>query len=135
MRPRTIGLFLTAWIGFAFCACSNSPSTATSSTSGSTGTGGAPNCDGLWFVDGDDGGTTCDICMRENCCAELAACGTEHCLRCATYGGVLCCGGGGGCDDVAAQWHPTRYCAADKCQPTCFPTCLPGFCPDGGDGG
>jgi hypothetical protein len=134
MRPRTIGAFFAFWIGAGFVACSTSPGTSTSSASSSTGTGGAPNCDGLWLVVGQDGGDPCDYCMRDKCCAELAACATEHCLICASLGGDLCCGGGG-CGDVDPAWRVTRHCAAVECQPTCFPTCFPGSCPDAGDDG
>jgi hypothetical protein len=135
MRLRALGLLLPLGSVVAFFACSTSPTTSTSSSSGTTGAGGAPNCDGLWFAWGGDGDTDCDMCAREKCCAELAACGTDHCLLCSTLGGQVCCGGGGGCDDVDPQWRITRRCASEKCQPECFPTCAPGFCPDGGDGG
>jgi hypothetical protein len=128
MRLHAVGLLLPLWSVFAFFACSTSP---TSSASSSTGTTGTANCDDLWFVDGLDGGDPCDVCMRDKCCAELAACGTEHCLLCSTYAGVCC----DGCSDVDPQWRITRRCAGEKCQPTCFPTCFPPHCPDGGDGG
>ncbi|MFO0755529.1 MAG: hypothetical protein U0359_03510 [Byssovorax sp.] len=133
MRFRAIGLLIAFWAGASLAACSTPPSTSTSSSTGTTGTGGAPNCDGLWFVSGSDGGHPCEICMHEKCCAEWAACGEEHCLECASGGGDPCCNAP--CADVDLEWHAARRCASEKCGDTCFPTCVPGFCPDGGDGG
>lgn len=128
-----IGLLVGFWSGVVLFACSTSPSSSTSSTTGTTGTGGTPRCDGLFFAIGYDAADPCNVCVQENCCAELAACPTEHCLECSSYGGDPCCGGG--CGDSKSSWNILRTCAATLCQPTCFPSCAPGFCPDAGDGG
>jgi hypothetical protein len=133
MLSRTIGLLLVAWGGVLFFACSTSPGTSTSSTTGTTGTGGAPSCDGLIFAIGDDAADPCNACVIEKCCAELAACRSEHCRECADYGGDPCCGTP--CGDTKSPWNVLRTCAGTICQPHCFPSCFPGFCPDAGDDG
>lgn len=133
MRFRLIGFLVAFWSAAVFAACSTPPAGSTGTTTGTTGAGGAPQCEGLFFIFYEDAGNPCNACVLDKCCAELAACPTEHCLMCADYGGDPCCGGG--CGDTKSPWNVLRTCAGTLCQPICFPTCVPGFCPDAGDGG
>ena len=125
MRPRTIGLLLAFWSGVVFLACSTSPNNSTSTT----GTGGAPNCDGILFGAMEDAGHPCNVCVTQNCCAELAACSTEHCRECSVNGGGI------DCASTKQIWNTLRTCASDFCQTDCWPPCFPGFCPDARDDG
>ncbi len=129
MQPRTIGLLLAFWGGVVFLACSTSPTSSTSSA----GTGGAPNCEGILLGADEDAGHPCNVCVTQNCCAELAACSTEHCRQCAVIGGDSCCGNS--CGSTKPIWNTLRTCASDFCQTECWPPCFPGFCPDAGDDG
>lgn len=81
MRSLLIGFALFATPGLVFVACGQDPASAATSTSG---TGGAPNCEGVYIViDDKDGGDPCDICLHDNCCAELANCRDKACIDCA----------------------------------------------------
>ncbi len=85
MRPIMIVLASFSASALLFAACGqDTQSTATSTGSASSGgTGGAPNCEGTHLVLHSDGGDPCDICMREMCCAEMAACREYSCVLCA----------------------------------------------------
>jgi len=57
MRPLLVGLAIFSASGLLFAACSQDPTSAATG-----GTGGAPNCEGVYIVYGDeDGGEPCDI--------------------------------------------------------------------------
>jgi hypothetical protein len=80
MRYLLIALALCSASGVLIAACSQDPTSAATSTSG---TGGAPNCEGVYFVSDDkDGGNPCDICLHDNCCAESADCRDQACINC-----------------------------------------------------
>lgn len=80
MRPILVGFALFSLSGVLFAACGQDPGTA---ATGASGTGGAPNCEGVYIVDGDtDGGEPCDICLHENCYAELSNCRDKACIDC-----------------------------------------------------
>jgi hypothetical protein len=81
MRPLTIGLVLLLVPGLAFSACSQDPG---SQTAGSA-TGEAPNCDAVTVIYGFDAGNSCDVCLHEKCCAQVAACPDKACLDCVNY--------------------------------------------------
>ena len=122
MRPLLIGIALFSTSAILFAACSQdstgttSTSTSTSTTSGTSGTGGAPNCEGIYFVDSDkDGGHPCDICLHDNCCAEAADCRDEDCIECVNY--------------LLPKCGPKPR-AVSKCLYTyCQPICSPGWAP------
>ena len=128
MRFRLIGFLVALWGATVFAACSTPPSGSTSTTTGTTGTGGAPQCEGLYFISYEDGGDPCNACVLEKCCAELAACSSEHCRICADVGGP-------DCGSTKSPWNILRTCAGTLCQPACWPMCIPEVCPDAGDGG
>ncbi len=115
MRPILIVLASFAASALLFAACGDGPestATSTTSTTGASGTGGAPNCEGTYLVIGGDGGDPCDFCMREQCCAEMAACREYSCVLCAN----LSTGGGCGPESRIAE-----DCANAKCLSTCTP--------------
>ncbi len=114
MRPLQIGLAVFSAVGLLFAACSQDPgSTAT----GTSGTGGVPNCDGIYIDLSDkDGGSDCDICMREKCCAELTTCRDHACLVCANDSGGTGCG---------SQYKIAEDCANTRCLATCSPGVQP----------
>ena len=115
MRPIVIVLATFSASALLVAACGQGPdSTATSatSTSSASGTGGAHNCDGTYLVLGADGGHPCDICMREQCCAEMAACREYECVLCANDSTGAGCG---------PESRIAEDCANAKCQPTCSP--------------
>ena len=109
MRPLLLGLAIFSTFGLLFAACNQDPGSAATSTSG---TGGAPNCDGIYVVMEDDGGNPCDVCMHENCCAELTKCRDYACLLCANYGTGMGC---------PYQSKILDDCASDHCLSTCSP--------------
>jgi hypothetical protein len=77
MRPILIGFALFPLSVILFAACGPTPGSA------ATGTGGAPNCEGVYIVEGDtDGGEPCDICLHDNCCPELSNCRDKACIDC-----------------------------------------------------
>jgi hypothetical protein len=110
MRPLLIGLAICSASGLLFfAACSLDPTSAATGTSGSTG--GAPNCEGAYIVYNSDGGNDCDICLHDNCCAEIAHCRDKSCIDCVNHL-VPSCG------------HDPRVvnnCLYRYCQPTCSP--------------
>jgi hypothetical protein len=105
-------------LGLAVGACGQDP------TSGG-GDGGPPNCQGINYVFEDkDGGDPCDICIRDQCCPQVAACRENHCVECVS---------GGGGPDCPPQADAVINCAAEHCGVTCHI-----YPPDGGsstDGG
>lgn len=90
MRPLQIGLAILATVGVVVAACSQDPGSAATSTSGTSGTGGAPNCDGIVIVDGEDAGNSCDVCLHKKCCAEVANCADTYCKDCVNFSSVEC---------------------------------------------
>ena len=107
MRPLLIVLAIFSAFGLIFAACSQDPTSAASS-----GTGGAPNCEGVYLVDGDkDGSAPCDICLHENCCAEIANCRDKECIECVNYLQPSCREPARRVDD----------CLYKYCQPICSP--------------
>jgi len=110
MRPLVIGLTVFSSVCLLFVACSQDP---TSAATGTSGTGGAPNCEGVYIVYGDeDGGDTCDICLHDNCCAELALCRDQSCIDCVN-------------ELLPSCREPSRMvddCLHRFCQPICLPT-------------
>ncbi len=86
MRPLLIGLAIFSASGLLFAACSQDPISAAS------GTGGAPTCEGVYIVYGEDGGNPCDICLHENCCNELAFCRDKVCIACVNNFDPRSCG-------------------------------------------
>jgi hypothetical protein len=110
MRPLLLGLAIFSTFGLLFAACSQDTVSAATSTSG---TGGAPNCVGIYLDLGDkDGSAPCDICMYENCCAELATCRDHACLVCANYSSGMGC---------TSQYKVAEDCANTRCLATCSP--------------
>ena len=110
MRTVLIGFAFLVGPILVFAACSQDPISAATSTSG---TGGAPNCDGVYLVLNDkDGGHPCDICVHDNCCAEMAACRDKACLLCANNSS------GAGC---TWQSKHVEDCANQHCLSTCSP--------------
>jgi hypothetical protein len=100
-----------------FVACSQDPGSATTgATSSASGTGGAPNCEGINFVDFDmDASHPCDVCLHDNCCPEAADCRDEACIECLNHL-VPSCG--------------PKPRALDKClYAYCQPVCSPGWPP------
>lgn len=79
MRPVIVGVSFFAVIGLLIAACGQDPAT---STTGTTGTGGAPNCEAVIIVEGEDAGNTCDVCLHKKCCAEVAGCADKYCKDC-----------------------------------------------------
>ena len=125
MRSFLIGLAFLTSLGFTFVACSEEP-TGSSSSSSASGTGGAPNCDGVYLVYGDeDGGDPCDICLHEECCAEIADCRDETCKSCVNFPES-------GCSIMSMI---AFNCAADRCGPTCAPGWPPSTVASSGAGG
>jgi hypothetical protein len=86
MRHLLFGLAIFSSVGFAFAACGHEPGTAATSAGSSSagGTGGAPNCEGIYFVyDDKDGSDTCDICLHDHCCPQIADCRDDKdCIDC-----------------------------------------------------
>jgi hypothetical protein len=81
MRAYQAGFALFCALGFAFCACSGD--VPTGSTASSSGSGGA-ECQRLSYA--QSGSDACELCLKANCCSELAACETlERCPHCVTY--------------------------------------------------
>ena len=113
MRPILIVLATFSASALLFAACGqDTQSTATSTTTGATGTGGAPNCEGTYLVLGGDGGDPCDFCMREKCCAEMAACREYSCVLCANNST------GAGCGPESVD---VETCSNARCLSTCSP--------------
>ncbi len=110
MRPELIGLAPFVGLGFAFIACGQDPSTTATSSSSASGAGGAPNCMGVNLVYGDDAGTDpCDICLHKECCAELANCSDEICIKCTISPQSWC---------SERAWIANQ-CASDHCYSPC----------------
>lgn len=82
MRQLTIGFALLLGPGLALFACSQDPA---SQTTGSSGSGGTPNCEDVTVVDGYDAGNRCDVCLRKECCAIVAACADKTCIDCVNF--------------------------------------------------
>jgi hypothetical protein len=102
-----------------FVACGQDTGSTSTSTSGSaSGTGGAPNCEGVYFVDGDtDGGEPCDICLLKYCCASAAECRDKPCIDCVNY--------------LQASCGPKPRAVNDCLYTYCQPICSPGWPPTG----
>ncbi len=116
MRPLLIGLAICSAASFFF-ACSQDPASATTgATSSASGTGGAPNCEGINFVDFDkDASHPCDICLHDNCCAESADCRDKACIECVNHL-VPSCG---------PKPRAVDKCLYTYCQPICSRGGLP----------
>lgn len=113
MRPLLSGLIVFSTSGLIFVACGQEP---TSAATGTSGTGGAPNCEGVYLVYGDeDGGDPCDICLHAECCPELSNCRDEACISCANFPEL-------GCGENAKA---ARRCADERCLSTCAPATTP----------
>lgn len=119
MRPRPLFIVLASFSTSAllFAACGHETESTATSTTGSTatsasGTGGAPNCEGTYLVLGADGGHPCDVCMREQCCAEMAACREYSCVLCAN-------------DSTGSGCGPESRIAEDCANAKCLSTCTP----------
>jgi hypothetical protein len=122
MRPVLIGLALLVAPGLVFAACGQDPSTAATGSSAS-GTGGAPNCDGVYYIYSDkDGGHPCDICLHEKCCAELANCKDPACIECVISVQPAC----------SLRSSIAKNCVIDRCVSECSGGPPPGA---GGAGG
>lgn len=114
MRIVIAGFALLAGPSLFFAACSQDSTSAATSTSG---TGGAPNCDGVYLVLTDkDGGHPCDICVHDNCCAEMAACRDKACLLCAN-------------NSTGPDCTPQSKAVDDCSYRFCLSTCSPGWHP------
>jgi hypothetical protein len=113
MRLILIGSALFSASILLFAACSQDPGNATASaTSSTSGTGGAPNCEGIYFVDFDkDGSQPCDICLHDNCCAEAAECRDPGCIECVNYLQPSC----------GPKPRAVNECLYTYCQPVCSP--------------
>ena len=126
MRPLLIGLVVFSASGVLYAACSPDPGTTTStstSTSSASGTGGAPNCEGIYFIDFDkDGGHPCDICLHDNCCAEAADCRDEDCIECVNNLLPKC----------GPKPRAVNTCLYTYCQPLCSPGWSPTSTSTGG---
>ena len=107
MRLLLVGLAIFSVSGLIVAACSQDPTSAATG-----GTGGTPNCEGVYIVYGDeDGGDTCDICLHDNCCAELSHCRDQACIDCVN-------------ELVQSCREPSRKvdaCMYRYCQPICSP--------------
>lgn len=125
MRAALIGFLFLMGPAIVVAACGqDSVSAATSSSSGSTG--GAPSCEGVYIVYGDkDGGHPCDLCLYDNCCAELANCRDKSCIDCVNTLWPSC-----GPEPRAVDDCLYRYC-----QPICSPGWPPTSTSVGGSGG
>ena len=117
MRPLLILLASFSASAFLFAACSQGPDSTATSTTGSTatsasGTGGAPNCEGIYFVDFDkDGSQPCDVCLHDNCCAEVAECRDADCIECVNN--LL--------PNCGPKPRAVSKCLYIYCQPICSP--------------
>ena len=122
MRPFLIGLALFVVPGFIFAACGKDPGSAATGSGTTSSMGGAPSCDGVYIVYGDeDGSDPCDICLHEKCCAEIANCRDETCKKCTNFPDP-------GCSEISRL---ARKCADDRC----LSTCAPGWPPSTGTSG
>ena len=116
MRPLLIGLTLFSTFGLLFAACSQDPgSAAASATTSASGTGGAPNCDGVVIVIGEDAANPCDVCLHDYCCAELSECRDQDCIHCVNYLYEYC--------------GPKPRAVSDCLYAYCQPICSPGWAP------
>ncbi len=115
MRPLTIGFVLLLGPSLAFVACSQDPTsqTAGSSDSSSSGTGGAPNCDAVTVIYLFDAGNSCDVCLHDKCCGEVAACPDKTCLDCVNLFIPAC------------KTNPTASALFACVQGTCYDPCHP----------
>ncbi len=113
MRPLLIGLALSSGVGLLFAACTQDPVSAATSTSG---TGGAPSCEGVFIVINSDASDPCNICMKANCCPELAACRDDACILCANITGG---------PDCTLESILAEDCANRLCLSTCSPGVKP----------
>ena len=122
MRRFVIGLALFGAPGLAFLACGQEPTGSTASTSG---TGGAPNCEGVYLVIGEDGGNPCNICLHDKCCAEIAVCRDKTCIECANNSGIG--------PDCSQESKAAAHCADTLCLSTCSPGWNPSTSSGSGD--
>ena len=120
MRPLLIGLALSTASSLVFAACSPDPGSATATTGG---TGGAPSCEGVYFVEGDtDGGEPCDICLHDHCCPEAAECRDQGCIDCVNT--LL--------PNCGPKPRAVSKCLYAYCQPICSPGWAPTSTTTGG---
>ena len=115
---RALSIILASFSAFAllFAACGQDTQSTATSTSSASGMGGAPNCEGIYFVDFDkDGSQPCDVCLHDNCCAEAAECRDPDCIECV--------------NNLLPNCGPKPR-AVSKCLYTyCQPICSPGWPP------
>lgn len=104
MRHPLIILSLLASAGLIFAACSQDPMSAAS------GVGGAPTCEGVFIVYGEDGGNPCDICLHDNCCNELAFCRDKACIACANNFNPQNCSAKSKAVDTCLELHCDSEC-------------------------
>ncbi len=114
MRPLVIGLATFSVACLLLVACSQD---STSASTGTSGTGGAPNCDGIVIVNGDDAGNSCDVCLHKECCAEVAACADKYCKDCVNFLSP-------GCTDNS-HVNALNECVGSRCDSTCNPKWTP----------
>lgn len=119
MRSLLLGLALFSGCGFLFTACGNETWSTATSTSG---TGGAPSCNGVYIIYGDkDGGEPCDICLHDQCCAELSECRDQPCIDCV--------------NELRASCGPKPRAVNDCLYAHCQPICSPGWPPTASSSG
>ena len=109
MRPLTFGFALVISVGLAFIACSQDSG---SQTTGSSGTGGAPNCNDITVVYGEDADNHCDVCLRKECCATVSACADKTCLDCANFFVPSCRGN--------TRARAVMVCSDGVCKDECY---------------
>jgi hypothetical protein len=114
MRPLVIGLAIFSAACLLFVACSQD---STSAATGTSGTGGAPNCDGIVIVNGEDAGNTCDVCLHKECCAEVAACADKYCKDCVNFLSSGC--------SSNPHVNALNDCVGRRCDSTCNPKWTP----------
>ena len=108
---------------FAVVACSERGGDSSSpNVDGGYGGGGddagVPNCEGIPFSQSD---VPCDLCIRANCCPELAAC-----AKAAPNCPYQCAGGDPyqpDCYAVLDIANRVRLCGEAKCKQECWPYC------------
>ncbi len=119
-RPLLFGLALfSSTMSFLFAACGQEPggATSTTATSSASGTGSVPSCDGIYFVyDDKDGSDTCDICLHDHCCPEIADCRDDKdCIDCV--------------DELLPSCGPKPRAVSKCLDAYCQPICSPGWPP------
>src|SRR5512132_887747 len=115
MRAMLLVLALFSASGFLNAACGHEPGTAVASST--SGTGGAPTCDGVIIVEGEDAANVCDVCLHDNCCPELSECRDQGCIDCVNL--------------LLPSCGPAPRAVTDCLYKNCQPICSPGWSPTG----